>query len=75
MTHDDDRPELVELRARLRATLDEARPEAVARRRKTGQRTTRENLDDLLDPALGEGVHGGLEQRLVVALRVAAQAR
>ncbi len=50
MTHDDDRPELVELRARLRATLDEARPEAVARRRKTGQRTTRENLDDLVDP-------------------------
>lgn len=30
--------------------LDEARPDAVARRRKTGQRTTRENIDDLCDP-------------------------
>ncbi len=30
-------------------TLDAARPAAVARRRKTGQRTARENVDDLLD--------------------------
>jgi acetyl/propionyl-CoA carboxylase alpha subunit/acetyl-CoA carboxylase carboxyltransferase component len=30
--------------------LDENRPEAVARRRKTNQRTTRENLAHLLDP-------------------------
>jgi acetyl-CoA carboxylase carboxyltransferase component len=30
--------------------LDAARPDAVARRRKTGQRTARENVDDLLDP-------------------------
>ena len=30
--------------------LDAARPDAVARRRKTGQRTTRENIDDLCDP-------------------------
>ena len=44
------RPELEELRARLGATLDEARPDAVARRRKTGQRTARENIADLLDP-------------------------
>ena len=50
MTDDDDRPELVELRARLHATMDEARPLAVARRRKTGQRTTRENIADLVDP-------------------------
>src|SRR3954466_3726945 len=43
-------PRLDELRARLRATEDEARPEAVARRRKTGQRTARENVADLVDP-------------------------
>jgi acetyl-CoA carboxylase carboxyltransferase component len=43
------RPELLELRARLGATLDEERPEAVARRRKTGQRTARENIADLID--------------------------
>jgi acetyl-CoA carboxylase carboxyltransferase component len=40
---------LDELRARLHATLDEGRPDAVAKRRKTGQRTARENLADLLD--------------------------
>src|SRR6185503_13031226 len=33
-----------------RRTLDEARPEAVARRRKTKQRTARENIADLIDP-------------------------
>jgi acetyl-CoA carboxylase carboxyltransferase component len=43
------RPELAELRARLTATTDAGRPEAVAKRRKTGQRTTRENIADLLD--------------------------
>jgi acetyl-CoA carboxylase carboxyltransferase component len=43
------RPELAELRARLAATTDAGRPDAVARRRKTGQRTTRENLADLVD--------------------------
>ncbi|HTX48202.1 MAG TPA: carboxyl transferase domain-containing protein [Caulobacteraceae bacterium] len=47
-------------------TLDAARPEAVARRRKTGQRTTRENIDDLLDP--GSFVEYG-------ALTVAARRR
>ena len=30
--------------------LDAARPDAVERRRRTGQRTARENVDDLLDP-------------------------
>ena len=45
---DDER--LQELRARIAATTDAKRPEAVARRRKTGQRTARENLADLLDP-------------------------
>ena len=43
------RPELAELRARLAATTDESRPDAVARRRKTGQRTARENIADLVD--------------------------
>ncbi|MCX7587033.1 carboxyl transferase domain-containing protein [Phenylobacterium sp. 58.2.17] len=44
------RPDLAEVLERHRMTLDEARPDAVARRRKTGQRTTRENIDDLCDP-------------------------
>lgn len=44
------RPDLAETLERHRLTLDEARPEAVARRRKTGQRTTRENIEDLCDP-------------------------
>lgn len=44
------RPDLAEVLERHRLTLDEARPEAVARRRKTGQRTTRENVEDLCDP-------------------------
>src|SRR5947208_1350317 len=44
-----ERPELTELRQRLHATTDDARPEAVARRRKTGQRTARENVADLVD--------------------------
>ncbi len=44
------RPDLAEVLERHRLTLDEARPDAVARRRKTGQRTTRENIDDLCDP-------------------------
>ncbi|MGU3586571.1 carboxyl transferase domain-containing protein [Rhodococcus sp. C26F] len=34
---------------RRRRTLDEGRPEAVARRRKCGRRTARENIDDLVD--------------------------
>lgn len=40
---------LDQLRERLRATRDEGRPGAVEKRRKTGQRTVRENLADLLD--------------------------
>jgi acetyl-CoA carboxylase carboxyltransferase component len=43
------RPELEQLRARLHATTDAARPEAVARRRQAGQRTARENVADLVD--------------------------
>ena len=46
---DDVRPELADLRARLAATTDLARPDAVARRRKSGQRTARENIADLVD--------------------------
>jgi acetyl/propionyl-CoA carboxylase alpha subunit/acetyl-CoA carboxylase carboxyltransferase component len=44
------RPDLAEVLDRHRRALDEARPDAVARRRKAGQRTARENVDDLLDP-------------------------
>jgi acetyl-CoA carboxylase carboxyltransferase component/biotin carboxyl carrier protein len=44
------RPDLAEVHERHRRGLDEARPEAVARRRRTGQRTARENVDDLCDP-------------------------
>jgi len=44
------RPELSELRQRLFALTDEARPAAVEKRRKTGQRTARENIADLVDP-------------------------
>lgn len=41
------RPDLAQLQARLARTLDEARPDAVKRRRGRGQRTTRENIADL----------------------------
>jgi acetyl/propionyl-CoA carboxylase alpha subunit/acetyl-CoA carboxylase carboxyltransferase component len=44
------RPDLAEVIARQAQARDAARPAAVARRRKTGQRTARENLDDLVDP-------------------------
>lgn len=43
------RPDLRELIKRRTLLTDEARPDAVARRRKTGQRTTRENIADLCD--------------------------
>jgi len=43
------RPDLQQVLDRRARTLDEARPEAVARRRQTGQRTARENLADLCD--------------------------
>lgn len=44
------RADLAETLARQAATRDEARPAAVARRRKTGQRTARENVAGLCDP-------------------------
>jgi acetyl/propionyl-CoA carboxylase alpha subunit/acetyl-CoA carboxylase carboxyltransferase component len=58
------RPDLAEVLERHRLTFDAARPDAVARRRKTGQRTARENIDDLVDP--GSFVEYG---PLVVAAR------
>jgi len=44
------RPDLAEVLARQALTKDAARPDAVARRRKTRQRTARENIEDLCDP-------------------------
>ena len=44
------RPDLAEVLERWRSLTDEARPEAVARRRGRDQRTARENIDDLVDP-------------------------
>ena len=60
------RPDHAEVVARHRFTLDEARPEAVAKRRRTGHRTARENIDDLVDP--GSFLEYG-------ALAIAAQKR
>ncbi len=57
---------LREVRAGHASGLDEARPEAVARRRRTGQRTIRENIADLCDP--GSFIEYG-------ALALAAQRR
>ncbi|MEA2810725.1 MAG: hypothetical protein QOJ17_4866 [Rhodospirillaceae bacterium] len=44
------RPDLGEYFERRALTLDDKRPDAQARRRKTNQRTARQNLDDLVDP-------------------------
>ena len=60
------RPDLAEAMERHAAGLDERRPDAVARRRKTGQRTARENIADLCDP--GSFIEYG-------ALAIAAQRR
>ncbi|HVK98478.1 MAG TPA: carboxyl transferase domain-containing protein, partial [Dongiaceae bacterium] len=43
------RPDLAEVRQRHAYGLDENRPDAVAKRRATGQRTARENIADLCD--------------------------
>jgi acetyl-CoA carboxylase carboxyltransferase component len=45
-----DRADLREVRERWAATRDDARPDAVARRRAQGGRTARENVAALLDP-------------------------
>ena len=44
------RDDLAEMYRRKSFTLDENRPDAVARRRKTGQFTARENIEALCDP-------------------------
>ena len=44
-----ERPDLAEVVARHDAGRDDARPEAVARRRERGRRTARENVNDLID--------------------------
>ena len=44
------RPDLSEVLERHAVGQDDARPDAVGRRRKTGQRTARENVMDLCDP-------------------------
>jgi len=60
------RADLGEVQRRHAVGLDDARPDAVARRRKTGQRTARENIEDLCDA--GSFVEYG-------ALAIAAQRR
>jgi acetyl-CoA carboxylase carboxyltransferase component len=57
--HEDDATSLDEVRADLAEVnqrhafgLDENRPDAVAKRRKTGQRTARENIADLVDQGI-----------------------
>ncbi len=60
------RPDLQEALARQGYKLDENRPDAVARRRKTGHRTVRENIEDICDP--GSFVEYG-------SLTIAAQRR
>ncbi|MBF6067468.1 carboxyl transferase domain-containing protein [Nocardia farcinica] len=58
------RPDLAEVLERHRGVLDEARPDAVAKRHRLGRRTARRNIDDLVDA--GSFVEYG-------ALAVAAQ--
>jgi acetyl-CoA carboxylase carboxyltransferase component len=60
------RSDLAELLERLSFGQDAKRPDAVAKRRRTGQRTARENLADLCDP--GSFIEYG-------ALNLAAQRR
>ncbi|MFW6081039.1 MAG: carboxyl transferase domain-containing protein [Desulfosalsimonas sp.] len=63
---DEIRPDLAEVLERHHACTDEARPRAVEKRRKSGQRTARENIKDLVDE--GSFIEYG-------ALAVAAQRR
>ena len=60
------RADLAEVLARVALTLDAARPDAVAKRRASGQRSARENIADLLDD-------GSLSE--YGALAIAAQRR
>ena len=49
LDYDDIRPDLAEVNHFLALTKDEARPDALAKRRGTNQRTARENIYDLCD--------------------------
>ncbi|RJG02914.1 carboxyl transferase domain-containing protein [Noviherbaspirillum sedimenti] len=64
------RPDLAEVLQRHADGLDAARPDAVARRRKTGQRTARENVADLCDAdsfiEYGALTHGAQRDRYSV---------
>lgn len=53
------RPDVAMIIERHQILMDDARPDAVAKRRRTEQRTTRENIDDLID-ADTFVEHGGL---------------
>ncbi|MGI9019770.1 MAG: acyl-CoA carboxylase subunit beta [Solirubrobacterales bacterium] len=50
MSDEEIRDDLAEVLDRRRRAGDEARPEAVERRRASGRRTARENVEDLVDP-------------------------
>ena len=47
---DEIRPDLAEVLERQAILTDDRRPDAVARRRRTNQRTARENIEQLVDP-------------------------
>lgn len=50
MSRPEERPDLLEVLARKALTLDDARPQAVAKRHERGHRTVRENIADLVEP-------------------------
>lgn len=52
------RDDLAQVLSRRAGLLDDSRPEAVARRRRTGQRTARENVADLCDPGSFDEIGG-----------------
>jgi acetyl-CoA carboxylase carboxyltransferase component len=61
------RDDLDAVRARHALTLDQARPDAIAKRHEQGRRTARENLADLIDPGsfveYGPLIHAAQERR------------
>lgn len=64
------RADLAEVLQRRQLGLDEGRPEAVAKRRRTGQRTARENVTDLCDEdsfiEYGALTHGAQRDRFSI---------
>lgn len=63
------RPDLAEVDRRRGYTLDDARPDAIARRHGRGLRTARENIEDLCDPDTfveygGLAVPGGMGESI-----------